>query len=349
MFGIWRGVLEFESNVFTRMEEIYKKLAKGQDPEILFITCADSRIEPERLTQTPPGKLFVLRNVGNIVPPGQVYSSEKAGIVYALEGLPNVKNIIICGHSDCGAMKGLLNPGLKERLPDVAECLTHAYPALERLNSADENDFDVKVRKVTMHNILVQIEHLKTHPAVAKKLANNELTIHGWYFDVGNGKIYAYNDTSKKFIPVKDAFIQVVSAHRDKLIEQIAMRYLEPLTHPQTVKEYKELMHLFSLLEHNLQPIWSDIEKQVTQAFWSELGGRYPSDDELRLDNLLEQGCQFKLPKLKEFQKNVMESAGYQQYMSNAMRHTLFAPTRHPLPLPITINLPSSFSLNLEL
>ena len=339
------GIHKFQAEVFTRMQEVFESLAKGQNPGVLFITCADSRLMPELLTQINPGEFFTLRNVGNIVPLSHIASSEKAGIVYALQGLHNVKDIIICGHSDCGAMKGLLTPNLKNKMPEVAEWLTHSHSVLEQLHNPQASDLE----EVTKLNILIQMEHLKSYPAVAKKLANNELTIHGWLYQFEKGEVLVHDSSAQEFMPFEHAFTQVLSTYRDKLVERIAMNYLEPLTHPQTVKEYKELMGLFSLLENNLLPIWPAIQEKVTNTFWAKLEGPHSIKDENEFTTLLEQGCQLKLPNLKDFQKNVMESAGYQQYMRNTMRHTLFAPTPRPMPLPITINLPSPTSLNLSL
>ena len=340
------GVHKFQGEVFNKMQGVFEVLAKRQNPGVLFITCADSRLMPELLMQTNPGEFFALRNVGNIIPPADVPSSERAGIEYALEGLENVQDIIICGHSNCGAMAGLFNPKLKDKLPGVAEWLTHSHSVLEQLNHSQESDFTTKVHEATKLNILASIEKLKSYPSVAKKLANNELTIHGWLYQFEKGEVLVYDSSAKEFMPFEHSFTQVLSAYRDKLIEQIAMNYLEPLTHPQTAKEYKELMKLFSLLENNLLSIWPAIQEKVTTAFWTKLEGPHSSDDEIEFTTLLEQGCQLKLPNLKDFQKNVLESEGYQQYMSNAMRHTLFAPLSRPITAPITINLPSSLNLS---
>ncbi|CEG56052.1 carbonic anhydrase [Legionella fallonii] len=341
------GVLEFQGEPYKQMQEMYSYLAKGQSPKTLFITCADSRVDPNVITQSKPGKIFVLRNVGNIIPPAHLPSGESAGIEYPLNELP-IEDIIICGHSNCGAMKGLLTPDLKSRLPNTAAWLTHSHSVLEQLTHSQESNFDAKVKQATQLNILVQMEHLKSHPIVAKKLANNDITIHGWFYDIEKGTIFVYDTPSKEFIPFKDALTKAVSARRDKIIEQIAMDYLEPLTHPKTAKEYKALMQFFSLLEKDLLPIWSNIKEKATQKLWTELGGLYSNIDDPQFSTLLEQGSQLKLSHLKDFQQNVMESSGYHQYMSNMIRHSLFAPSTRPITLPITINIPYSSSLNLN-
>ncbi len=337
------GVRQFQDGSFIQMQEIFENLSEGQNPEILFITCSDSRLIPTLLTQTKPGELFVIRNVGNIIPPAHVPSSEAAGIVFALNELDSIKDIIICGHSHCGAMKGLLTPNLKERLPEVASWLTHSQSVLKQV--MDHSDFTAKVNHATQLNILTQLEHLKSYPVVAEKLARNELTLHGWLYEFEKGEVLVYETQSKEFIPFHNALDLAVAARRDKIIEQIAMNYLETLTHPQTTREYSVLMQLFSFLEKNLLPIWPTIKTEAMQKLWTELGGLYSSIDDPQFNSLLEQGCQLKLSNLKDFQKNIMESSGYQHYIAQSMRYSLFTPS----PLSLTASNASPLSLNLNL
>src|ERR1044072_8260783 len=131
------GVRQFQNGSFKSMQETFEGLMSAQKPEILFITCSDSRLIPNLFTQTQPGELFVIRNVGNIIPPSHTPSSEAAGIVFALNELNSIKDIIICGHSQCGAMKGLLAPNLKEYLPEVDAWLSHSHSVLKHLTETD--------------------------------------------------------------------------------------------------------------------------------------------------------------------------------------------------------------------
>ncbi|WP_115709552.1 carbonic anhydrase [Legionella sainthelensi] len=329
------GVRQFQGESFKQMQGIFEHLSMGQSPEILFITCSDSRLMPSLLTQTNPGELFVIRNVGNIIPPANVPSSEAAGIVFALNELDSIKDIIICGHSHCGAMKGLLTPNLKDRLPEVSSWLHHSNSVLKQIqetHTPHSQDFDLKVRQATKLNILTQLEHLKSYPIVAEKLARGELNLHGWLYEFEKGEVLVYEPQTKDFIPFESALALAVSARRDKIIEQVAMNYLESFTHPRTAKEYEILIQLFSLLEKkNLLTIWPAIKKEATQKLWSELGGLYPSVDDLQFNTLLEEGCQLKLKNLQNFQKNIMESPGYHQYIEQIMRYSLFTPPRLPL------------------
>lgn len=323
------GVRQFQGESFKQMQGMFEHLSKGQTPEILFITCSDSRLMPGLLTQTKPGELFVIRNVGNIIPPSHVPSSEAAGIVFALNELPSITNIIICGHSHCGAMKGLLTPHLKDRLPEVAAWLNHSNSVLKQItdSSTDHNkNTPSKLYRATRLNILTQLEHLKSYPIVAEKLARGELTLHGWLYEFETGEVLIYEPEFKDFVSFEKALALAVSSRRDSMIEQIAMNYLETLTHPQTTREYKLLMHLFSHLEKNLVPIWPMIKMAAKQKLWDELGGLYSSSEDDPFLSLLEQGCALKLGNLKNFQKKIMESSGYNQYIREMMHYSLFTP-----------------------
>lgn len=300
------GVRQFQDGSFKQMEDMFKQLSIGQNPEILFITCSDSRLLPNLMTQTKPGDLFVIRNVGNIIPPSHVPSSEAAGLMFALSELHSIKDIIICGHSHCGAMKGLLTPNLNERLPEVASWLNHSHSVLKQMNDSKEShldDFTLKLLQATKLNILTQMEHLKSYPLIAEKLKRRELTLHGWFYEFETGEVLVYESRFNDFVPLEKALAFAISTRRDKIIEQVAMKHLEPYTNPQTAHEYKELMRLFLLLEKNLLPIWQTIKKEVTQKVWTELGGLYSSIEDVEFINMLEQGSQVKLMNLKDFQK----------------------------------------------
>lgn len=317
------GVRQFQDEPYKQMQSVFKSLSVGQKPEILFITCADSRLMPSLLTQTKPGELFVIRNVGNIIPPATVPSSEAAGLVFALNELPSIKDIIICGHSHCGAMKGLLAPNLKERLPEVSSWLAHSYSVLKKIPPS--SDYTLKLQEATKLNIVTQLEHLKTYPIIAEKIAKQELTLHGWLYEFEKGEVQVYQAPSQEFVPFKAALDLAVFARRDKIIEQVTMHHLEPLTSPQTAKDYTTLMHLLSQLEANLLPIWSLIKEKVYHSLWNELGGLYADAKSLQFTQLVEQGCHLKLPNLKNVQQKIKESPGYLLYSTQNLRGSIFA------------------------
>ena len=197
------GLHQFQAQTFSSQRELFERLAEGQSPEALFITCSDSRINPNLITQTQPGDLFILRNAGNIIPPhGAANGGEGATIEYAVDAL-GVKDIIVCGHSHCGAMHGLLEPEALANLPAVTAWLSHAeatrriiqanYPHLEghdRLSAAIEE------------NVLVQLENLRTQPSVAAKLAKGDLHLHGWIYMIETGQVFAYDARDGQFNPL---------------------------------------------------------------------------------------------------------------------------------------------------
>lgn len=200
------GVARFQQEVFPSKEERFKKLATGQNPEVLFITCADSRIDPNMVTQTEPGDLFICRNAGNIVPPHTNQTgSTTASIEFAVAAL-GVSHIVICGHTDCGAIKGAINPENLDGLPHVREWLGHCRSATqvvrERRGQLDKSN----LAEVTCENVLQQLQHLKTHPSVAAGLANNRITLHGWVYEIGTGQMLCYNEETKDFEPMNEQY-----------------------------------------------------------------------------------------------------------------------------------------------
>ncbi|MGY2338335.1 carbonic anhydrase [Pseudomonas sp. SDO5532_S415] len=197
------GFLHFHHEVFPQQEELFKKLATAQQPRAMFITCADSRIVPELITHSSPGDLFVTRNVGNVVPPyGQMNGGVSTAIEYAVLAL-GVQHIIICGHSDCGAMRAVLNPDSLEKMPTVKAWLRHAEVAKtmvhDNCNCADENE---RMHVLTDENVIAQLQHLRTHPSVASRMANGQLFIHGWVYDIETSEIKAYDADQGCFLPL---------------------------------------------------------------------------------------------------------------------------------------------------
>ena len=196
------GLHQFQENIFSKKRKLFERLAAGQKPLALFITCSDSRIDPSLLTQTNPGELFILRNAGNIVPPyGAVHGGEAATIEYAVCVL-KVRDIIVCGHSHCGAMAGLLDPPSIQSLPSVRSWVAHAE-ATRRIiqeNYAHLEDGKARLTATVEENVLVQLENLRTHPAVAAALARDDLTLHGWVYKFESGQVFSYDPVSGQFL-----------------------------------------------------------------------------------------------------------------------------------------------------
>ena len=198
-----RGIKAFRADVFPEKQAAYERVVRdGQNPHTLFITCADSRIEPAAITQSEPGDIFVSRNIGNIVPAyGEMLGGISAVIEYAVAAL-EVKQVVICGHSDCGAMKALLNPSQVAKLPTVRSWLRNAEAALsvaEALQSS--TDAPVALDRLIEQNVLLQLNHLRTHPSIAGRLALGKLGISGWVYDIAHGSVSIYNLETEKFEP----------------------------------------------------------------------------------------------------------------------------------------------------
>lgn len=215
MENLVRGIHHFQATHFNANRELFQNLSKGQKPDTLMITCSDSRIAPNLLLQTKPGEIFVLRNAGNIVPPyGAARGGEGATIEYAIKAL-GVAHIIIMGHSHCGAMKGLLNPEDIESLPMVKEWLSHASATREVVHECyPELKGQDLMNAAIKENVLVQLDNLRTHPAVASGLAKGELTLHGWIYEIESGKILAFDPETSHFAPITLAKLPAAVASR---------------------------------------------------------------------------------------------------------------------------------------
>jgi carbonic anhydrase len=170
----------------------------------LFVTCADSRIVPELITQTEPGDLFICRTVGNQIPPhgASAESGVASSVEYAVQVL-GVQDIIVCGHTDCGAMKAVLRPERMAALPATRAWLRNADAARSVVhdNYPDVSE-DVLLHLLTEENVIAQLENVKTHPAVAPRLARGELRLHGWVYDIHSGEITAYDINTGRFAPL---------------------------------------------------------------------------------------------------------------------------------------------------
>jgi carbonic anhydrase len=201
MSKLFRGIRTFQKKVFPNQRTHFEKLANGQNPSTLFITCSDSRIVPELLTQTEPGELFVLRNAGNLVPPfAESFGGEAATIEYAVAVL-KVEQIVVCGHSHCGAITGLMRPDTLQGLPAVEQWLKYAFQVRQEiLEKVDQRQpaCDMLMAAIKC-NVLVQLGHLRTYPAVTAAIERGELMLHGWYYRFETGEVLVYDDSTDKF------------------------------------------------------------------------------------------------------------------------------------------------------
>jgi carbonic anhydrase len=218
MQKIVQGVHNFRSGVFASQQALFERLAGGQSPDALFITCSDSRINPNLITQTEPGELFILRNAGNIVPPhGAGNNGEGATIEFAVAGL-KVRDIIVCGHTACGAVKALLNPSSLDSLPLMREWLCYAHTTKTIMDNVykTEKDEAKRINIAIQENVLAQLENLRTHPVVAAGLIAGTLNLHGWVYKFETGDIFSYDPSEGQFVPLKEA-TAAVGGMRGKL------------------------------------------------------------------------------------------------------------------------------------
>jgi carbonic anhydrase len=200
------GYSRFRSKIFPQHSQLFERLAVAQKPQALFIACSDSRVMPEMVMQCDPGDLFPCRNAGNLVPPpSETTSGVAATIEYAIRVL-NVPDVVVCGHSDCGAMKSILQHEDLDKLPMVKSWLQHAGPSSRWLRGAMEDaaswSFEQKLKMLTEANVIMQMQNLLAHPAVAEGVKAGTLNVHGWMYDIGSGAIRRFDSESGIFHPL---------------------------------------------------------------------------------------------------------------------------------------------------
>jgi carbonic anhydrase len=202
------GVRRFQTEVFPQQADMFAQAAsEKQSPHTLFITCADSRIDPIAITSSSTGEIFVARNIGNMVPAyGEMLGGVSAVIEFAVSSL-GVRHIVICGHSHCGAMHALLDPASVVTMPTVEAWLHNAHAALRVAESLHDQSAagpskQQLIETLTEQNVLLQMQHLKTHPSVAGAMAKGDLAISGWIYSIGTGEVRVASDGERSFTPI---------------------------------------------------------------------------------------------------------------------------------------------------
>lgn len=197
------GYKRFTAEVFPQRRAQFRLLADSQAPEFLFITCSDSRIVPDLILGTGPGDLFIARTIGNVIP---VASDDVDGVTasveYAVDVL-RVRHVIVCGHSDCGAMKAALDRKNLEHLPKARRFLAHVEAAFNHrqpLNPADGESAELAA--LIRGNVVAQWLNLREQPAVARALREGRLAVHAWYYDILTGRIEQYDEHTRRFAPL---------------------------------------------------------------------------------------------------------------------------------------------------
>ena len=216
------GYKRFRADVFPKRATLFQNLAEHQKPSTLFITCADSRVVPDMILQTNPGDLFICRNAGNIVPPyGEMAGGVSATIEYAVMAV-GVQNIILCGHSNCGAMKAVLSGKKHETMPTVDSWLNHSHSAFQMLESEAPQHQKwtdkERLRALTRANVVSQLNNLRTHPSVAAGISKGSLNVYGWVYEIHSGEIQNFNSEQGRFISLDESLPTPVAQPRLQLM-----------------------------------------------------------------------------------------------------------------------------------
>jgi carbonic anhydrase len=204
------GVHKFRKDEFGNYRRLFRKLSQeGQNPHTLFITCSDSRVLAELITQSKPGDLFVVKNVGNIVPPASAVGSTNstaAAIEFAVEIL-RVSDIVVCGHSQCGAISALLGESrVAPTMPHLREWLNLAEPVRDTVEKKYSHlkGVDERSNAAAEENVLFALDNLHSYQCVQERLADQSLQLHGWFFKIATAELFAYDPATNQFVPLAD-------------------------------------------------------------------------------------------------------------------------------------------------
>lgn len=200
-----QGIVEFRKGLTKDKRELFAKLALGQRPDVLFIACSDSRVVPNLFASTDPGDLFVIRNIGNLIPP---LSSEENSVPSAIEFSVltlNVSDIIICGHSECGAMQALSHGVENQSCPHLRSWLKYAEQSLKKVRNGFVIDPSLsEPNQISQVNVLEQMEHILSYPSVQDRLEKKQLRVHGWWFDIAQADVYCYEPSLQRFVLIDE-------------------------------------------------------------------------------------------------------------------------------------------------
>ncbi|MGU4699021.1 carbonic anhydrase [Burkholderia cepacia] len=204
MKDIIEGFLKFQRDAYPARATLFRDLARSQHPRALFISCSDSRLVPELVTQREPGDLFVIRNAGNIVPSyGPEPGGVSASVEYAVAAL-RVTDVVICGHSDCGAMTAIATCQCMDHMPAVGHWLRYADSARVVNEARTRRSERERIDSMVRENVVAQLANLKTHPAVRLALEEGRLALHGWVYDIESGCIDAHDGATGRFVSLAD-------------------------------------------------------------------------------------------------------------------------------------------------
>lgn len=201
------GIVEFRKGLTEESRALFAKLALGQAPDTLFIACCDSRVVPNLFASTNPGDLFVLRNIGNLVPPVTADlqdNSASAVIEFSVFSL-SVSDIIVCGHSECGAMQALAKGFDKDHCPHLESWLKYGEEAKNRVKAGLEISPNLSLHnQISQANVLLQMEHILSYPFIQERIENKTLRLHGWWFDIAHADVFCYEKALEQFVLIDE-------------------------------------------------------------------------------------------------------------------------------------------------
>lgn len=202
-----QGIVDFRKNLTEENRSLFAQLALGQKPDALFIACSDSRVVPNLFASTNPGDLFVLRNIGNLVPPNSNSlqdTSALAAIEFSVFSL-NVSNIIICGHSECGAMQTLADGTDHLCCPHLKSWLEYGKESVNKVkNGFVINSNLSEHNQISQVNVLQQMEHIMSYPFIRERLEKKQIKVHGWWFDIAHADVYCYEQELNQFVLIDE-------------------------------------------------------------------------------------------------------------------------------------------------
>ena len=213
MKNLIEGIVDFRRNLTDDYRKLFAKLALGQKPDALFIACSDSRVVPNLFASTNPGDLFVLRNIGNLIPPSSADNddnSAQAAIEFSIFSL-KIADIIVCGHSECGAMLALAEGVDGGCCPHLASWLKYGDESLSRLKSGFTlNPLLSEHNQLSQVNVLQQMEHLSGYPFIRERLEKKQIRVHGWWFDIEKADVYCYEPGVNQFVLIDESEARLI-------------------------------------------------------------------------------------------------------------------------------------------
>lgn len=198
------GIHSFQRGFFAKHRALFEQLARaGQKPETLFIACSDSRVDPNLITNAAPGELFTVRNVGNVVPTLDLPGGNAAAIQYAIEVL-QVENVIVCGHTQCGALQAILDPESVAHLKYVSRWIKSTIVVKRVMEEKYAHlTGEQQLTAAVQENVLAQLQNLRSYPFIASRLEEGRLHLSGWVFDVGQGEVFDYDPEQGQFLALR--------------------------------------------------------------------------------------------------------------------------------------------------